>query len=44
MENNKKIELIAVRVTLSEKEVIQAKADKLGLSISSYVRMLALKD
>lgn len=41
---NKKKELIAVRVTEKEKELIQDKADKLGLSISSFVRMLALKD
>lgn len=41
---DKKKELIAVRVTEKEKELIQDKADKLGLSISSFVRMLALKD
>ena len=41
---DKKKELIAVRVTEKEKESIQDKADKLGLSISSFVRMLALKD
>lgn len=41
---DKKKELIAVRVTEKEKEVIQEKADKVGLSISSFVRMLALKD
>ena len=41
---DKKKELIAVRVTEKEKELIQNKADKLGLSISSFVRMLALKD
>lgn len=41
---DKKKELIAVRVTEKEKELIQEKADKLGLSISSFVRMLALKD
>lgn len=39
-----KTEVIAVRVTDSERKIIQEKADKLGLSISSYVRMLALKD
>ena len=41
---NKKKELIAVRVTEKEKETIQEKADKVGLSISSFVRMLALKE
>ena len=41
---DKKQEVIAVRVTLKEKETIQEKADKVGLSISSFVRMLALKE
>ena len=40
----KKQEVIAVRVTPKEKETIQEKADKVGLSISSFVRMLALKE
>lgn len=41
---DKKQEVIAVRVTPKEKETIQEKADKVGLSISSFVRMLALKE
>ena len=41
---DKKQEVIAVRVTSKEKETIQEKADKVGLSISSFVRMLALKE
>ena len=41
---DKKQEVITVRVTPKEKETIQEKADKVGLSISSFVRMLALKE
>lgn len=41
---DKKKEVIVVRVTEKEKDIIQEKADKVGLSISSFVRMLALKD
>lgn len=40
---NKKDKVIAVRLTKKEKEIIQEKSDKVGLSISSYIRMLALK-
>lgn len=40
----KKIKNIVVRVSEAEYETISQKADSLGLSISSYVRMLALKE
>lgn len=35
---------IGVRVTPQEYEAIQRRADKLGLRVASYVRLLALKD
>ena len=42
MKNKNKI--ITVRITEEDLELIKLKASKLGLSISSYVRMLALKE
>ncbi len=36
--------LIAIRVSDELKEKISIKAEKLGLSASSYIRMLALRD
>jgi predicted DNA binding CopG/RHH family protein len=42
MKNKDKI--IAVRVTEEDLYLIKLKAKKLGLSISSYLRMLALKE
>lgn len=42
MKNKDKI--IAVRVTENDLNLIKLKAEKLGLSISSYLRMLALKE
>lgn len=33
---------ITIRVTPEEYQAIKGKADKLGLTISSYIRMLAL--
>jgi len=35
---------ITVRVSKEELIIIKKKADKLGLGLSSYIRMLALKD
>lgn len=35
---------IGVRVTAEEYELIQKKADAMGLRAAAYVRMLALKD
>ena len=35
---------IMVRVSEDEFNIIKEKADKLGLSLSAYIRMLALKD
>lgn len=42
MKNKDKV--IAVRVTENDLNLIKLKAEKLGLSISSYLRMLALKE
>ena len=39
-----KNKIIAVRVTEEDLESIKNKSNKLGLSISSYLRMLALKE
>lgn len=35
---------IAIRILLSQKEMLQIKADEAGLSLSAYVRVLILKD
>lgn len=42
MKNKNKI--VAVRVTEEDLELIKLKSNKLGLSISSYLRMLALRE
>lgn len=41
---SKKDKTIVVRVSEEEYETISGKSNSLGLSISSYVRMLALKE
>lgn len=39
-----KTQLLQLRLTVEEKELIQQQADKLGLSMARYLAMLALKD
>ena len=40
---SKKEKIIAVRVSNEEISLIKEKADKIGLGLSAYIRMLALK-
>lgn len=35
-------EQINIRVSAEEYQIIKAKADKLGLTVSAYIRMIAL--
>lgn len=39
-----KTQLLQLRLSVEEKELIQQQADKLGLSMARYLVMLALKD
>jgi hypothetical protein len=43
MKEETKIRIIPVRMTQSSYEVIVKKAEQLGLTISAYLRMLALQ-